>query len=576
MDNKDVSFVFYGLCTKDADPEQVKIKIAHLFSLSSKKANSLFSGKRVVIKKAISRAQAERYRSKFLSLGAIGEVEDVIVDGSIPATGKPKDNGFSSGSSKKIDSKPSKKKSKLTDYKLVKALMYTGFSCAVILGLSVSFLSFMSLNGALDTYITEIERIFLEDEYKEIHLTLSEFEQFALRNKEYPLSLSELNINDVQDTSFRWDEEQILTVEIKDGRKNMVLEYKPSLEVGRVFWDCIQKKNDGLTPPLECQTTEEFIEHSNHVSTSNKLAELYVPEYWSQLDNQDSMSLFYTSIDKKIATYVVSESKVESPHHTYGSFAKAVLEYMSRTNNVDEIIGLPTISVINGRSAIHYLAKQSNSSERTYLITVIDGKDYYHRVITNWVENKPHKYIPLAYKIASTFNELYQPSMAVYKSRVYYSNGFFEGDMVDGNPAGMGTYTWDNGDFAEGEFNSEGPSGDISYKWDRENQRSEQTFRGQLDSDYSGSGKFLWSSGEFEGAVKDGFAIGSGSIKWSEGDSYQGGFKNGYLDGSGVYYWPDGDSYTGPFKEGDFHGRGECRFSNRLINCVYKDGERIE
>lgn len=69
--------VFYGEIVEGAELDQVKAKVAAMFKADAAKLAQLFSGKRVVIKKNIDQATANKYQSALQNAGAQCEVKSL-------------------------------------------------------------------------------------------------------------------------------------------------------------------------------------------------------------------------------------------------------------------------------------------------------------------------------------------------------------------------------------------------------------------------------------------------------------------------------------------------------------------
>lgn len=78
---------FYGEIVEGADLDQVKAKVAAMFKADAAKLAQLFSGKRVVIKKNIDQATANKYQSALQNAGAQCEVKSLAEPASTQPTG---------------------------------------------------------------------------------------------------------------------------------------------------------------------------------------------------------------------------------------------------------------------------------------------------------------------------------------------------------------------------------------------------------------------------------------------------------------------------------------------------------
>ncbi len=71
MTEKKYQVVFYGEISSGADPEAVKQNLASAFKVDRQKIDSLFSGKKKVVRKDVSRKACEKVKKVFASAGAV-------------------------------------------------------------------------------------------------------------------------------------------------------------------------------------------------------------------------------------------------------------------------------------------------------------------------------------------------------------------------------------------------------------------------------------------------------------------------------------------------------------------------
>jgi len=68
---------FSGQIKEGADLEQVKVKVGAMFKADATKLAHLFSGKRMVIKKNVDQATANKYKSALNNAGAVCEIKSL-------------------------------------------------------------------------------------------------------------------------------------------------------------------------------------------------------------------------------------------------------------------------------------------------------------------------------------------------------------------------------------------------------------------------------------------------------------------------------------------------------------------
>jgi hypothetical protein len=98
-------------------------------------------------------------------------------------------------------------------------------------------------------------------------------------------------------------------------------------------------------------------------------------------------------------------------------------------------------------------------------------------------------------------------------TKITYSYGVYEGDVVNGKPHGRGKMKYSDGDVYEGD----------------------------------------WKNGERHG---------KGTYKWTDGRVYVGDCKDDLRSGKGVMTYANGDIYDGDWKDGKKHGKGSFTTKN--------------
>lgn len=80
MSEQHFQVVFRGRRVEGSDPVEVKEKLARLFKTTLEQINPMFTGKRVVIKKAIDEATARKYQAAMQQAGAVAEIEPMALE----------------------------------------------------------------------------------------------------------------------------------------------------------------------------------------------------------------------------------------------------------------------------------------------------------------------------------------------------------------------------------------------------------------------------------------------------------------------------------------------------------------
>ena len=83
-------------------------------------------------------------------------------------------------------------------------------------------------------------------------------------------------------------------------------------------------------------------------------------------------------------------------------------------------------------------------------------------------------------------------------------------------------------------------------------------YEGQyLNGEPNGQGTYTYTyGGKYVGEFKDGKKHGQGTYTFASGNKYVGEVKDDKMHGQGTYTWADGSKYVGEFKDGNKHGQG--------------------
>ena len=178
-------------------------------------------------------------------------------------------------------------------------------------------------------------------------------------------------------------------------------------------------------------------------------------------------------------------------------------------------------------------------------------------------------------------NEFYVGDLENGKVAIYYSDGKlkYEGDRVDGNFEGKGTYYYKNGNKYEGEWKKglKHGKGILYYDYEAKNKRYEGNY---IKGEFEGKGIYYWPDGSYYiGDFVKGLKHGYGEYyKKDRKLKYKGDFFNDKYGGEGVYYCNNGDYYKGDFKDGLKHGKGTLYNKNgdviiegKFVSNKYQD-----
>ena len=118
------------------------------------------------------------------------------------------------------------------------------------------------------------------------------------------------------------------------------------------------------------------------------------------------------------------------------------------------------------------------------------------------------------------------------------------------------------------------------------NSRDNSKYCGDFVNNFKeGSGKLVFENGErwvlfyrrYDGQFSKGQFYGTGTITYSDGNTYKGSFKNNLRHGYGEFYWKeDGMVYEGEWRKGEMHGHGMLRMPDgRQKNVFYDNGQKM-
>ena len=140
---------------------------------------------------------------------------------------------------------------------------------------------------------------------------------------------------------------------------------------------------------------------------------------------------------------------------------------------------------------------------------------------------------------------------------------YYEGEVENGKPHGLGTLREPNGEKYVGEW-KEGKQHGQGTLTKLEKSSSFFRFWKNKKSDVT----------KYEGEWKDGKRHGQGTLTFPDGRKYEGEWREGVKHGQGTYTFPDGGQYVGEWKESEKWNITEYdkngNITGRFVNGVWK------
>lgn len=155
----------------------------------------------------------------------------------------------------------------------------------------------------------------------------------------------------------------------------------------------------------------------------------------------------------------------------------------------------------------------------------------------------------------------------LYKGRIHYPEGIYEGEIEDSSFEGHGKFLYNDGRIYEGDFSKGIKEGYGLFTW-----VDGSKYWGEFkDDQIDGRGEFIWSNGYYyKGETRKGIFHGEGLLKGPNGSSYKGTFSNGLFHGEGQFTWSAKkgelqEKYVGNYQYGKRQGKGVYYFKNGNI-----------
>eukprot|EP00559_Dactyliosolen_fragilissimus_P002574 CAMPEP_0184865818 /NCGR_PEP_ID=MMETSP0580-20130426/19193_1 /TAXON_ID=1118495 /ORGANISM="Dactyliosolen fragilissimus" /LENGTH=327 /DNA_ID=CAMNT_0027365151 /DNA_START=57 /DNA_END=1037 /DNA_ORIENTATION=- len=150
-----------------------------------------------------------------------------------------------------------------------------------------------------------------------------------------------------------------------------------------------------------------------------------------------------------------------------------------------------------------------------------------------------------------------QGSVSHTGTRILFGNycvkGTYEGELINGEANGSGTWTALNGDKYVGEWKEDKKCGQGTYL-----SPNGKKYVGEWKEDMKhGQGTYLFPNGaKYVGEWKEDKRSGQGTSTYANCDKYYGEWKENMKHGQGTYIYANGDNYVGEWKEDKKHGQG--------------------
>ena len=220
--------------------------------------------------------------------------------------------------------------------------------------------------------------------------------------------------------------------------------------------------------------------------------------------------------------------------------------------------GSPILNFINGEVIGVHIGNIKNQKIGVLMKFIIDELNKTYK------KNKSKLYLKEEEKEKGTEikplnnNEFYVGDLENGKIAIYYSDGKlkYEGDRINGNFEGKGTYYYKRGNRYEGEWKKglKHGKGILYYDLEATKKRYEGNY---IKGEFEGKGIYYWNDGSYyEGDFIKGLKHGYGVYIKDGNIKYKGHFLNDKYGGEGEYYCSNGDYYIGDFKDGLKHGKG--------------------
>jgi hypothetical protein len=157
---------------------------------------------------------------------------------------------------------------------------------------------------------------------------------------------------------------------------------------------------------------------------------------------------------------------------------------------------------------------------------------------------------------------------------IKYTNGKYEGEIVNGKRHGYGIMTWSDGDVYAGYWVDDNRTGKGEYTWDNPETNYAKYYKGEfLNGELHGKGEIYYvGGGHYIGDFINGKRTGTGEYYWNNGDSYKGEFLNGSKEGYGTYFYANGNYMEITWVDNRAHGYGIERTNGIYYTVYYQNG----
>ena len=288
------------------------------------------------------------------------------------------------------------------------------------------------------------------------------------------------------------------------------------------------------------------------------------------------------NLKEKIKYQYILQHKDGKKSFTYNEVKYKIIgqNIINSCNTSKDSSGSPILNLNNGEVIGVHIENKKNQKILVLIKFIVDELNKTYNINKSKLNLKEEKEKGTEIKPLNN-NEFYVGDLENGKIAIYYSDGKlkYEGDRINGNFEGKGTYYYKRGNRYEGEWKKglKHGKGILYYDHEAKKKRYEGNY---IKGEFEGKGIYYWDDGSYyEGDFVKGLKHGYGKYYQKDGKlKYKGHFFNDKYGGEGEYYCNNGDYYIGDFKDGYKHGKGtlfnkkgDVIIKGKFVNNKYQD-----